>query len=315
MIEVNSNKILRGSAFEIFIDDDQYPKALLDLEDPPEKLYLIGNPNALKQGLAVVGARRATPYGLSCAKHFATLAARQNIVIISGGAFGCDSASHKAAVRENKQTVVFLGGGCNEVYPVGNERLFQEIIDKNGAIVSEHDWDYPPIPHTFLKRNRLIAALSKATLIVEAGLPSGTFSTADFASQINREVFSIPGPITNENSMGCNKLIYEGAKPIINDEVFLQELLALFPSVCSKDLKDATKKLYSKRNKVGSSGNPILDALCSQPLSMDELYSIAKSWCKDENPNVYLSKKLVEAENSGMIAKYSNGNYGPKLKS
>lgn len=77
--------------------------------------------------------------------------------------------------------------------------------------------------------------------------------------------------------MGCNKLIYEGAKPIINDEVFLQELLALFPSVDSNDLKDATKKLYSKRIKVGSSGNPILDALCSQPLSMDELYSIAKS--------------------------------------
>ena len=139
MIEVNSNKVIRGPAFEISIQDDEYPKAFLDLEDPPQKLYLIGNPNALKPGLAIVGARRATPYGLSCAKHFASIAAKQNIVIISGGAFGCDSASHKAALRENKQTVAFLGGGCNEVYPPGNESLFQQIIDKNGAVVSEHD--------------------------------------------------------------------------------------------------------------------------------------------------------------------------------
>lgn len=139
MKEVNLNKILRGQAFEISIKDDEYPQNLRDLEDAPEKLYLIGNPNALKPGMAVVGARRATPYGLSCAKHFASLAARQDIVIISGGAYGCDSASHRAALKENKQTVAFLGGGCNELYPARNAGMFQEIIDKNGAIVSEHD--------------------------------------------------------------------------------------------------------------------------------------------------------------------------------
>lgn len=285
MKEVNFNKSLRGLAFEIHVSDSEYPEYLKCLEDPPETLYVVGNPNAIKPGLAVVGARKATPYGLSCAKHFASLAARQDIVIISGGAFGCDSASHRAALKENKQTVAFLGGGCNELYPAGNAKMFQEIIDKNGAIVSEHPWDYPPLPHQFLRRNRLIACLAKATLIVEAGLPSGTFSTADFASQYNREVFVIPGPITNDNSMGCNKLIYEGAKPIINDEIFLQELLSLFPTVKSCDIKAATKDIYSRRIKVGSSGNVILDALCSQPLSIDELYDIAKRVCKEENPS------------------------------
>lgn len=139
MLKVNNNKFLRGDAFEIYPEDDEFPNALKVLPDAPRKLYLIGNPNALKEGIGIVGARRATPYGISCATHFGQIAARNNIVVISGGAYGCDSASHKAALKENKQTVVFLGGGCNEIYPPGNARMYQEVIDKQGAIVSEHD--------------------------------------------------------------------------------------------------------------------------------------------------------------------------------
>ncbi len=137
MLETNANTVLRGSAFEIYPEDDEFPNALKILPDAPKKLYLVGNPNALKEGIAIVGARRATPYGLSCTRHFASIAARQGIVVISGGAYGCDSASHKAALKEGKQTVVFLGGGCNIIYPTRNEKMYQEIIDKGGAIVSE----------------------------------------------------------------------------------------------------------------------------------------------------------------------------------
>lgn len=139
MLKVTKNTVLRGDAFEIYPEDDEFPNALKILPDPPKKLYLIGNPNALKEGIAIVGARRATPYGLSCTKHFASIAARQGIVVISGGAYGCDSASHKAALKEGKQTVVFLGGGCNIIYPARNESMYQEIIDKDGAVVSEQD--------------------------------------------------------------------------------------------------------------------------------------------------------------------------------
>ena len=137
MLKVTKNTVLRGDAFEIYPEDDEFPNALKILPDPPKKLYLIGNPNALKEGIAIVGARRATPYGLSCTKHFASIASRQGIVVISGGAYGCDSASHKAALKEGKQTVVFLGGGCNIIYPARNESMYQEIIDKDGAVVSE----------------------------------------------------------------------------------------------------------------------------------------------------------------------------------
>lgn len=315
MIQVNSNKALAGNAYEISINDEQYPSALRQLSDAPEKLYIVGNISALQEGLAVVGARKATPYGISCTKHFASIAVKNDIVIISGGAYGCDSASHRSALAANKPTVVFLGGGCNELYPIKNAKMFQEIIDKNGAIVSEHDWNYPPLPQNFLARNRLIAGLAKATLIVEAGLPSGTFSTADFAIKYNKEVFAVPGPITNDNSSGCNKLIYEGAKPIINDEIFFHELFQLFPHISSKKLDAVTKNYHSKPHKVGNSGNPILDALSSQAMSMEDLFEIAKLRSKDENPNVWLSKKLVEAENTGRIAKYPNGMYGPVYKS
>ena len=105
MEHVDRNNILKGDAFKIYPNDDDFPYALKNLPDPPKQLYVIGNIDALSEGLAVVGARKATPYGISCAKHFASLAAKEGITIISGGAYGCDSASHKAALKENKQTV------------------------------------------------------------------------------------------------------------------------------------------------------------------------------------------------------------------
>ena len=137
MLEVKRKIVLDGPAFEIYPEDDEFPNALKVLPGAPKKLYLVGNPNALKEGIGIVGARRATPYGLSCTRHFAGIAARQGVVVISGGAYGCDSASHKAALREGKQTVVFLGGGCNVIYPPRNLSMYQEVIDKDGAIVSE----------------------------------------------------------------------------------------------------------------------------------------------------------------------------------
>lgn len=123
-------------------------------------------------------------------------------------------------------------------------------------------------------------------MIVEAGLPSGTFSTADFAIKYNKEVLAVPGPITNENSSGCNKLIYEGAKPIINDEVFYSALFDIFGFDAPKEYSKVIKDYESRPHKVLNSDNPILNALCSQPMSMDDLYKIAKNYSKAKNPSV-----------------------------
>ena len=182
---------LEGERFELALEDSLFPKALKSIPHPPARLYGVGRPGALAEGLAVVGARRATPYGRGCAKRFAAAAAERGVAIISGGARGCDAVAHEAALAAGAPTVAFLGGGCNQLYPAENAGLFQRIVAAGGAVVSEHEWDFPPQPHTFRARNRLIAGLSRATLIVEAGLPSGTFSTADEALLAGREVWVV----------------------------------------------------------------------------------------------------------------------------
>lgn len=310
----DNNFELKASAYIIEPSDECFPQALKLIPDSPEKLYVLGNLSALQEGIAMVGARRATPYGISVTQHFASLAAKQGLVVISGGAEGCDSAAHRGALKVGGKTVVFLGGGCNRIYPRKNKNLFQKILDNEGAIVSELPWTYEPMRHTFLNRNRLIAALSKATLIAEAGLPSGTFSTADHALRYNKDVLAIPGAITNDGSLGCNTLIYQGARPIINDEVFLDYLFSTFECSNSKEYENTVKNFENTKHKPGMIKNKILEALLSQAMTIDELYEIAKCEARDENVGLWLSQRLVEAEQTGRIAKFPNGMYGPVYK-
>lgn len=219
---------LKGPRVVIERGSEGYPSAFEVVRNPPEKLYVLGDPSSLVEGLAVVGARKATPYGLGCAERFSAMAARRGVVILSGGARGCDAQAHRAALAAGCPTVAFLGGGCDQLYPAEHAGLFQKIVDGGGAVVSEHPWDCPPLPYAFRERNRLIAGLARATLIVEAGLPSGTFSTADEALAANREVLVVPGAITSTSSRGANRLIYQGATPIVDDESFQDALFSLF---------------------------------------------------------------------------------------
>ena len=125
---------LRGERTVIEREQQGYPEALCDIADPPDRLFVIGNVAALREGIAIVGARNATPYGTSCAKRFARIAARRRITVISGGARGCDAAAHRAALEAKGPTVAFLGGGCDELYPASHFGLFQEIVDAGGVI-------------------------------------------------------------------------------------------------------------------------------------------------------------------------------------
>lgn len=130
--------ILKGPRYEIDKFDKAFPDLLRNIQEPPKKLYVIGNPYALVPGIAIIGARSATPYGNSLAFHYGKLAAEYGVNVISGGALGCDSQSHRGSLENKGKTVVFLGGGCDKVYPSSNHSLFQQIIDSGGAIVSEN---------------------------------------------------------------------------------------------------------------------------------------------------------------------------------
>lgn len=288
--------------------DGDFPAALERLSRPPERLYVIGNAAALQEGIAIVGARRATPYGLSCAKHFGELAARHGIVVISGGARGCDAASHRAALEGGVRTVAFLGGGCDRVYPKENLPLFQEIVDAGGAIVSENPWDFDPQRYAFRERNRLIAGLAKATLIVEAGLPSGTFTTADFAIEAGREVLVVPGSITSAHSRGANRLIYQGATPVIDDETFQDQLQGIFGVEFSKDASDGIQKGFGECSGLE---RRLLEAIDAERTSLDDLRTMAAEALGGTEALSWVMVWLAKMQAVNRIARYPDGRYGP----
>lgn len=298
------SKVLVGNRFELHFGEEGYPEQLVGIPDPPKVLYGIGNPAALLPGLAVVGARKATPYGVGCARRFARLAAEKGVIIISGGARGCDSEAHRAALDAGSITVAFLGGGCDRVYPPEHEGLFQRVIDAGGAIVSEYPWQTPPLPYMFRARNRLIAGLAAVVLIVEAGLPSGTFSTADEALEAGREVLVVPGSITSAMSRGANQLLFQGASPVIDDESFEE---ALFRS-CGMLQRPGAKE------SLAVEVHPIIAAIQAQPTSTDELLRLAQEEFGREEAQVKLMELLVEAEAAKLIARQPNGAWGPTVK-
>lgn len=294
---------LSGPRFELTPADAAFPEALRTIPYPPKSLFGIGNVDALSPGLAVIGARKATPYGLGCARRFARIAAEKGLVIVSGGARGCDSEAHRAALEAGAPTVAFLGGGCDELYPAENRGLFQQIVDSGGAVVSEHSWAVSPRPNMFRTRNRLIAGLSHAVLIVEAGLPSGTFSTADEALEAGRDVLVVPGAITSEFSRGSNRLLLQGATPVIDDESFEE---ALFRSCGMLKWPNA-----SRSHGAIAEDDPIIQAVLAQPSSLEELLHVAAKTFGEADAFAKLMEHLVKAEAAALIARQPDGRWAP----
>ena len=217
--ETNGDKILteidKHYARLITPDDEDWPEQLNDLAAPPIGLILKGNINALHQpSLAIVGTRNPTSYGARIAGEFAAGFADREWAIVSGGAYGIDSYAHKGALIAEGVTVAVVASGIDINYPAGNTRLVAEICE-SGAMVTEFMPGHRALPNRFLTRNRLIAALSKATLVVEAAFRSGSLRTARDAAEIFRPVMAIPGPITSPTSEGCHRLIGERAAEIV----------------------------------------------------------------------------------------------------
>jgi len=217
--ETNGDRIMteidKHYARLITPDDEDWPEQLNDLAAPPIGLILKGNIDALHQSsLAIVGTRNPTSYGARIAGEFAAGFADREWAIVSGGAYGIDSYAHKGALIAEGVTVAVVASGIDINYPAGNTRLFAEICE-SGAMVTEFMPGHRALPNRFLTRNRLIAALSKATLVVEAAFRSGSLRTARDAAEIFRPVMAIPGPITSPTSEGCHRLIGERAAEIV----------------------------------------------------------------------------------------------------
>ena len=210
-VENLKSEIIAANAQFISSEDFDWPVSCQDLSAPPMGLVIKGERELLTKlnnSISIVGSRRPTIYGLNVANQLATDACRQEIVVISGGAFGIDTAAHQATLMAGGKTLAVLAGGVNNLYPPENHQMFSQIAE-NGLLISEVMPSVRTVPARFLNRNRLIAALSKATVVVEAAFVSGSIRTARDAAEIFRPVFAIPGPISSKLSDGCHRLIAE----------------------------------------------------------------------------------------------------------
>ncbi len=194
-------------------DEPEWPRQLDDLDDTrPFALWVQGAAHlrlACVRSVAIVGARAATTYGLSVARDWSAELASEHISIVSGAAFGIDAAAHRGALSVDGLTIAVLASGADVVYPRAHEQLIARIADE-GLVISESPLGEPARRQRFLSRNRVIAALTQATVVVEAALRSGTTATANSAARLNRHVLAVPGPVTSMMSAGCHHLVREG---------------------------------------------------------------------------------------------------------
>lgn len=246
--------------------DSKFPSLLKEITPPPPIIYIKGNVDLLRQkAIAIVGTRKATNYGLRATKDLASGLSSAGLIIVSGLAFGIDSQAHQSTLENNGKTIAVLGSGIDRVSPQSNYWLAEQILKKDGAIVSEYPLGYPASKFTFPERNHIISGLSLGVIVVEAGLKSGALITARAALEQNREVFCAPGSIYSENSKGCNKFIAQGAHLVTSPDDVL-EVLNINP--------DSSKKaaiIRGRENAFSPSKEEkiILENLGSDPVSVD----------------------------------------------
>jgi DNA processing protein len=273
--------------FAIVLGSADYPAQLAESPDPPRVLYGIGDPARLVPGLAVVGARRPTPYGLRATRLFAGWAASEGATIISGAAIGCDREAHVSALEADGRTVAVLGCGPDVDYPQRSAGVLAEMRAKH-AVVSECPFGQQPLRFAFARRNRIIAGLASAVLVVEAGLPSGTFTTADAALDAGREVLAVPGSIFSPESRGSNRLLRQGAT-VVNDVSDLAMSLGL---------------TSGHRLDLDAGGDRVVRALAADAMRPDDL---ARALGIDV---VQTARTLGSLEARGLIRRFADGRYG-----
>ena len=274
-----------------------FPALLKQIPDQPERLYMEGElPPDDAIYLAVVGARRFTTYGKeACEKIIGGLNNKiRQFVIVSGLAIGIDGIAHKAALKSGLKTIAIPGSGLDDkvMHPRSNVNLSKEIVESGGCLISELDWEMPAGMHTFPSRNRIIAGMSHAVLVIEAAEYSGTLITADLATQYNRDVFAVPGSIFSQNSTGTNRLIKAGAALITSAE----DILDAFGLPREKENLKLNLALEPNEEKIYS--------LLLEPIGRDEL--IRKTGLPPAKANSAISMMIINGlikESGGEIFK------------
>ena len=251
--ELAREELARAAAAGITVlsaSDPLYPRRLKEIYDPPIILYVRGDAEQLnKPGIAMVGTRHPTPYGSGMAERLACDLAAQGLVIISGMARGVDTASHRGAISAKGKTVAVFGTGVDVIYPKENSRLSEQILSFGGALISEFPLGTFAAPQNFPIRNRILSGMSCGVLVVEAAEYSGTRITARLALEQNRDVFAVPGNVTNKNSWGPNTLIKQGAKLVATWEDVWEDLptevrLALTPPSTAESQSESSASLF-----------------------------------------------------------------------
>ena len=271
--------------------DANYPAALLQIADPPNILYVRGQPDFLNTcSLAMVGSRNATPQGLQTAENFARTLAGHGLTIISGLALGIDAAAHRGALAAGGKTIAIIGTGADRLYPARNIELAQAIA-AHGAIVSEFPLGTPALAANFPRRNRIISGLARGVLVVEAAPESGSLITARLAAEQGREVFAIPGSIHSPVARGCHQLIKQGAKLIETAQDVLEEL------------GDFANPKSPSPTVIDDDDDPLLAALGHDPCHLDDL--VERSGLRTED----LLGQLLALELAGRIAPLPGNRY------
>jgi len=247
--------------------DTEYPKFLREIYDPPIVLYVLGEIlSSDENAIGIVGSRGASYYGLSCAKTFSTYLARSGLSIVSGLARGIDTASHRACLDAGGRTLAVVGSGLNNIYPPENKDLFSQIAGQ-GAVVSQFPLNTAPLARNFPIRNRIISGLSLGVLVVEANEKSGALITARYALEQDREVFAIPGKVSEATSSGTNSLIKQGAKMVTEPQEILEELRCNFSVSCAP-VGEASDQ---KSGGLDPEEAKVFKKLSDEPLALDEL--------------------------------------------
>lgn len=291
-----------GAGLMTFWDED-YPRLLREIYDPPLLLWIKGNRQALQtDSVAVVGTRKAGSYGKDAATYFARGLSKSGLTVISGLAYGIDGAAHQATVEANGCTIGVLGSGIDVIYPSPHKKLAADIIDTGGAIISEFPLGAAPDAGNFPVRNRIVSGMSLGTLVVASGIAGGSMITAKLALDQNREVFVVPHPIGTPNAIGCNNLIQRGMGKLVQD---VEDILAEIEVHVSKneeisDLSDSPAWTSLELDELSTA---ICKTLQKNPLHIDDLAEQvgAKSHM--------LLPKLLELEMQECIRQTSGKNF------
>jgi DNA processing protein len=313
-LELAHDEMAKAVAAEAQIlcrDDEAWPARLSEIYDPPLVLYVRGNVEALaRPGIAIVGTRHPTPYGIGMAERLSCDLASRGLTIISGMARGVDTAGHRGAIKAKGKTVAVFGTGVDVIYPRENKKIAEGILECGGALISEFPLESFAAPQNFPIRNRVISGLALGVLVVEAGEYSGTRITARCALEQSREIFAVPGNVTSRNSWGPNTLIKQGAKLTATWEDIWEELPAEVKHRLESEWAPQASEEKTTSNLFGDELSPAEKKLLSL-LRQDESTHIDEIMEKLEGQvsSAEVFTALFELEMSGKVKQMAGKNY------